>query len=91
MSEIRYRRDDEGARRRVALLNGKDGYVVRWTESCSGCLESGECGGNEHSYPYDNKAQCRVGAGCDECGHTGKRRREWWVPFDPADDLGAIP
>lgn len=26
--------------------------------------------------------ECVVGAGCSECGYTGKRRSEVWVPFD---------
>ncbi len=57
-------------------------YTGWWTESCSGCYESGEYGGLAHNYPYDEKAGCRVGGGCDECGYTGKRRMEWPVPHD---------
>jgi hypothetical protein len=44
------------------------------TMPCSGCYEPGEYGGNEHLYQWDAKARCRVGAGCRECGYTGKRR-----------------
>jgi hypothetical protein len=87
--EIRYRRDDEGKRHRVVLLNGKEGYIARWTTECSGCFEAGEYMGNAGNYPYDDKAQCRVGSGCDECGYTGKRRMEWWTPFDRADEEAA--
>jgi len=47
------------------------------TQPYSGCFSAGEYGGNEHNYPYDAKAGCRVGAGCHECGYTGKRRTYW--------------
>jgi hypothetical protein len=47
----------------------------RWTEACSGCFEPGENGSLDHLYPWDERAGCRVGAGCSECGFTGKRRR----------------
>lgn len=76
------RRDDEGDLHRVVRYDGMDGFVVRWTASCSGCFESGDYIGNAHNYPYDEKARCHIGAGCDECGYTGKRRNEYWVPFD---------
>ena len=51
-----------------------------WTDSCSGCTELGECMGNAHLYPYDSKARCHIGAGCEECGFTGKRRTSWLLP-----------
>jgi hypothetical protein len=45
--------------------------IGRWTRSCSGCSCDGE-------YPCDC---CQErGAGCHECGYTGKRREEMWVP-----------
>jgi hypothetical protein len=78
----RYRRDDDGALHRVVPHDGVAGYHVTFTTSCSGCCELGEYMGNAHSYPYDSKAQCHVGAGCHECGHSGKRRFSHWVPFD---------
>jgi hypothetical protein len=77
---IRYRRDDDGKRRRVVVFNGQEGFEVWATVSCSGCCELGEYGGNP-GYPYDPKAKCLIGAGCDECGYTGKRRNSYWVPF----------
>jgi hypothetical protein len=59
------------------------GYLVfslgLWTRTCSGCYES-EGGHPAVSYNYDEKAKCAVGAGCEECGHTGKRREEMWLP-----------
>lgn len=53
--------------------------LAQWTDSCSGCRET-EDGHNVGEYPWDDKAKCYIGAGCDECGHTGKRRRAEWVP-----------
>lgn len=50
-----------------------------WTTSCSGCLET-EDGHPVGSYPWDEKAKCRVGSGCEECGYTGKRRDGWFSP-----------
>lgn len=51
-----------------------------FTTSCSGCFESVD-GHNVFGFPYDAKARCHVGAGCSECGYTGKRR----VYFDPVE------
>ena len=44
-----------------------------WTQSCSGCFET-EDGHPVGRYPWDKKHQCYIGAGCSECGYTGKRR-----------------
>lgn len=52
------------------------------TSECSGCFEAGEYMGLAHQYPWDERAQCHVGAGCGECGYTGKRRTEWWIELD---------
>lgn len=61
----------DGQRVRVVPLDGVDGYVCRWTDRCSGCSVGYEGGGG-----YD-----KAGAGCFECGYTGKRRREHWEPL----------
>lgn len=53
-----------------------------FTKECSGCFEPGEYSGLTYLYPYDSKAKCYVGAGCAECGYTGKRRHKY--------DLGKI-
>lgn len=90
MTKIRYRRDSDGKLHRVEVFREVEGYYARWTESCTGCLESGEYGGNEHYYHYDTKARCHVGSGCDECGYTGKRRENHWVPFDHDEAMVAI-
>ncbi len=83
MSEpIRYRADWEGKRRRVVLNEGHEGFVIRWTDSCSGCYEGGEYGGSAHLYPTDPKAGCSIGFGCEECGYQGKVRHSMWFPFD---------
>lgn len=79
--------EDESApsgRRRVLVHrtpDGEEGYIARWTEACSGCFEAGDYNGLAQNYAFDEKAGCRVGIGCDECGYTGKRRSEWFIPF----------
>ena len=65
------RRDRQGTFRKVVVLGGVDGYVVHWTQSCSGCDEVPEM-----------TARSERGIGCHECGYTGKRRQEFWCPFD---------
>ena len=69
----------DGRRRHVMHL-GELCVVVRFTRECSGCFEGGDYMGMAHLYPYDKKARCYVGAGCEECGYTGKRRQEDVVP-----------
>lgn len=71
----RYKIDGQGKRHRLVMHLGHEGYFVRWVEICSGC----EC-----DMPgWDEKRKCAVGLGCRECGYTGKRRQEWFVPSDP--------
>lgn len=82
MSARRYRLDRDGHRHLVSVVDGVEGFWTTLTMECSGCFEWGEYGGMAHLYPYDNKANCHVGNGCEECGYTGKRRRSWWQPFD---------
>lgn len=60
--------------------------IAEWTMSCSGCRET-EDGHNVGTYPWDDKAGCYIGAGCEECGYTGKRRNREWVPVVDKDDL----
>lgn len=79
----RYRLNHEGRRRLVVVYNGCDGYEASVTTHCSGCCDLGEYAGMASNYPYDDKAGCRVGSGCHECGYTGKRRETLWVPFEP--------
>lgn len=67
----RYRENHLGGRSLVVVVDGEEGYVIRYTRSCSGCDETGEYTG-----PSER------GSGCEECGYTGKRRSEEWVPFD---------
>lgn len=67
--------DSDGCPRKtrvmVVVVDGHEGFVVRWTANCSGCTNyvDGQLSDGPH--------------GCSECGYTGKRRREEWVPFDP--------
>lgn len=67
-------------RRSHIMWDGALQVVLRGVESCSGCFEGGDYMGQAHLYPFDKKAGCYIGAGCDECGYTGKRRREHPVP-----------
>lgn len=55
-----------------------------WTQSCSGCRET-EDGYNVGEYPWDEKNKCWIGAGCSECGYTGKRRDGWYAAVDKAE------
>lgn len=74
--------EDRARRFKVVVYQGVEGFEMHWTTSCSGCFESGECMGLAHHYRYDDKAECYVGSGCNECGYTGKRRMSWWTAFD---------
>jgi len=67
--------DGSGKRALVIRFRGVDGFEVKWTECCSGCTEIPEC-----------TEEPERGAGCRECGYTGKSRRVAWVPFDMAED-----
>lgn len=76
-------KDEFGRHRaKVVEFNGELGMEVRWTDSCSGCHETVD-GQSMGCYPYDAKAKCEVGAGCEDCGYTGKSRRCEWVPLPP--------
>ncbi len=81
MKPYAMRRDSEGTLHKVVTYDGFDGFLVRWTQSCSGCFET-EDGHPVGDYPFDEKAKCHLGAGCEECGYHGKVRNEHWVPFD---------
>lgn len=65
------RRDSDGKMHRVRYNLGVPGYIVTATAECSGCTEYGEYGGPKWG-PY----------GCSECGHTGRVRHRYFVPFD---------
>lgn len=54
---------------------------IRYTNHCTGCFETGDYGSGAENYPWDEKAQCRVGAGCHECGYTGKVRHVDYAPY----------
>lgn len=51
------------------------------TRPCSGCFETVDGQVPSGWYKFDKKAGCYRGAGCTECGYTGKRR---WV-YDTRD------
>lgn len=83
MSEKTRYRIHDGRRYKVVMRDGFDGFVVRWTDECTGCTER-EDGHLVGDYSYDTKARCVVGCGCHECGYSGKSRREEWIAFDGA-------
>ena len=55
-------------RRKYAIIDGQVHELARWTEECSGCTE------------YSMGHKIYGPAGCHECGYTGKRRHQMWVP-----------
>lgn len=65
----RYAKLPDRTRVLVVRFRDQDGHVVRWTGECSGCSE------------YEDGHQLVAPMGCSECGYTGKRRREEWVPL----------
>ncbi len=69
-------------RRKYFLWDDRVCVDGKFTNSCSGCFESGEYGQNESYYEYDKKSQCHVGAGCSECGYTGKRVNHFPCPVE---------
>lgn len=51
-----------------AIIKGDVCELVRFSMSCSGC----------------NEGMGEKGAGCHECGYTGRSRVSQWVPISPA-------
>lgn len=70
------------SRIRTKTIDGKPHTRVAYTASCTGCFEGGDYMGLAHNYPYDAKAQCYVGMGCQECGYSGKRRHVFWMSLE---------
>jgi len=66
-------------RKNWAFIRGELAEHCEFTHSCSGCVEC-EDGQPVGNYAWDSKAGCYVGAGCHECGYTGKRKNRSWVP-----------
>ena len=57
------------------MPRGRPRKWITYTDSCSGCYETKE-GYTNHDYPTDPKLGIKVGAGCNECGYTGKRKHQ---------------
>ena len=58
-------------RRNYAIIKGEVNQSATWTTPCTGCSCDSE-------YPC---MCCQTrGAGCEECGGTGKRRSSMWFP-----------
>jgi hypothetical protein len=74
------------AKKLTKTINGEICVLAKWTSSCTGCTNS-EDGHLIGEYPFDNKANCFIGSGCSECGYTGKRRQEHWVPENLTADV----
>jgi hypothetical protein len=71
-------------RRNYKMIDGELCQLIEpYTDSCSGCYETVD-GQNVFGYPYDEKAGCFLGSGCEECGYTGKRRYQYWMPIKDA-------
>jgi hypothetical protein len=71
----------EKRRYRVVRHRGFEGYFVSIVQTCSGCHES-EDGHDVGEYDFDKKNRITLGAGCHECGYTGKRRSQFFIPLD---------
>lgn len=54
--------------------------LVTWTVPCSGCHETID--GHEMAGTQYDKNGVVLGAGCHECGYTGKRREIVWLPHE---------
>lgn len=90
----RYLKDEEVVRRLIYLYKNKndhtyEGYMGSYTTVCSGCLELGDYGTVLYSGGFDPKTGMVIGAGCRECGYTGKRRHTVFIPFTPCPHCGA--
>lgn len=59
--------------------------LARWTGTCSGCFDSVD-GHPVGHYRFHPQHRCFIGAGCSECGYTGLRRHEMWIPLLRDDD-----
>jgi hypothetical protein len=59
-------------RRSYAIIDGEVCELAEWSQACSGCYQG-----------YDSAHA--VGSGCDECGHTGRRKHSHWVPRATVD------
>ena len=56
-------------RKNYAIIGGQVAESCTWSQACSGCYEG-----------LDSISA--TGAGCDECGYTGRRRLGQWVPIE---------
>ena len=72
-------------RHTYGLIGGEVCISMSYTGTCSGCFETGDYGSGSENYSWDGKAHCYVGAGCHECGYTGKIRHSMWIPVTSAD------
>lgn len=59
-------------RKNYAIIDSEVCELAEWTQPCSGCSCDGE---------YPCTCCQEKGAGCYECGYTGKRRERHWVPL----------
>lgn len=64
-------------KRSVRKIDGTWRIFCAFTQGCSGC--SCDCG---DGYPCGHENH-----GCHECGYTGKRRAEYWIPLNWAEGV----
>jgi hypothetical protein len=74
-------------RRKYAVIDGEVCLAASYVDTCTGCYESSD-GYPAGDYLRDKNGVV-LGAGCSECGYTGKRTHTFWHPIDdkePHDD-----
>ena len=59
-------------RKNYAIIDEEVCELCEWTQPCSGC----SCDGD-----YPCSCCNERGAGCEECGYTGKRKMRVWLPL----------
>lgn len=57
-------------RRNYTIISGQVCSLIQWSGHCSGCSDD-FCGDR--------------GAGCRECGFTGRRKSGYWMPHDGSE------
>ena len=67
-----YHTFSNGEKKQIVNNCDRQGVWETITTSCSGCFETVD-GQPVGDYPWDAVAGCHIGAGCSECGYTGKQ------------------
>lgn len=68
------------------VIDGVKHVYINYVSSCTGCHETIDghpiYSNGKRVYEYDIKNNIELGAGCAECGYTGKRRSKFWMPIE---------